>query len=92
MRWDIPPIGWWEAEHVGDRWRCEVARGEVRPTWLDPGDGGQDDLDPGEGGEDDDLSVLMMTLITMVVMTIVMTIMRMRRMLMRIKMRIMGYN
>ena len=82
MRWDIPPIRWWEAEHVGDRWRGEVARGEVRPTWLDPGD----------GGEDDDLLVLMMTLITMVVMTIVMTIMRMRRMLMRIKMRIMGYN
>ena len=82
MRWDIPPIGWWEAEHVGDRWRCEVARGEVWPAWLDPG----------EGGEDDDLLVLMMTLITMVVMTIVMTIMRMRRMLMRIKMRIMGYN
>ena len=56
MRWDIPPIGWWEAEHVGDRWRCEVARGEVRPTWLDPGDGGEDDdLDPVGGGEDDDI-------------------------------------
>ena len=55
MRWDIPPIRWWEAEHVGDRWRGEVARGEVRPTWLDPGDGGEDDLDPGDGGEDDDI-------------------------------------
>ena len=52
-----------------------MARGEVRPAWLDPG----------HGGQDDDLLVLMMTLILMVVMTIVMMIMRMRRMLMRIR-------
>ena len=57
MRWDIPPIGWWEAEHVGDRWRCEVARGEVRPAWIDPG----------HGGQDDDQLVLMILIILVVV-------------------------
>ena len=59
MRWDIPPIGWWEAEHVGDRWRREVARGEVRPTWLDPG----------HGGQDDDLLVLMILVMVVKMMT-----------------------
>ena len=32
-----------------------MARGEVRPAWLDPGHGGQDD-DPSDGGEDVDAS------------------------------------
>ena len=59
MRWDIPPIGWWEAEHVRDRWRREVARGEVRPAWLDPG----------HGGQDDDLLVLMIFVMVVKMMT-----------------------